>query len=65
MFPRAPTVSYPDRDTNVLVTVDGSAFANEVADMITAGTTVKEETLALRIDVAGSVAIAASTFAYR
>ncbi len=56
------TVSYPDQDTNVLVTVAGSAFANEVADMITAGTTVKEETERLHIDVAGSVAIARVDF---
>jgi hypothetical protein len=56
------TVSYPDRDTNLLVTVDGGAFANEVADMVAAGTTVKEETLELRIDIAGSVAIARVDF---
>jgi putative lumazine-binding protein len=56
------TVAYPDQDTNVLVTVEGSAFPNEVADMITAGTTVKEETLRLRIDVAGSVATARVDF---
>ncbi len=56
------TVSYADQDTNVLVTVGGSAFANEVADMVRAGTTVKEETLELRIDVAGSVAIARVDF---
>jgi hypothetical protein len=58
VFHPGATVSYPDQDTNVLVTVDGGAFANEVADMVTAGTTVKEETLGLRIDVAGSVAVA-------
>jgi hypothetical protein len=55
-------VSYPDRDRGCLVTITASAFADEVAELVAAGETVVETTRALRIDVAGAVAVAKVDF---
>ena len=59
------TVSYPDPHTSVLVTATGTAFADEVATMVEAGTPVKEETVELHIDVSGTVAVARVDFFLR
>lgn len=65
VFHPEATVSYPDPQTRALVTATGTEFAEEVATMVEAGTSVKEETVELRIDVSGTVAVARVDFFLR